>query len=309
MLDSIAQFNNALKKRIAWQGSISMGYGYNSNINLIPGDHRRDCYRNEVKEVCYGVGSAIKGQKFIYDANIEKRVPLYGYHSVLFKAYTHGYKYTKASQYNENTINIKSYYQYEDGIKAFSFGPIVEFKFIADQQRYHGFGVGIDTEYRFTPKFSVIAAVDYKKLNYRSVYQSSNGNKSSFYLTSLYGVTPNLVVFGGINGVIRNKQYQSDSYKQYGISVGVFKSFSQGFNFLGMASYKKTHFEQPQYALNYQIRDDNEQLYFIKLSAPKYSLFTLTSSLSYKFRKNHSNIDALYSYSQNEVEFKLEKRF
>ncbi len=76
-----------------------------------------------------------------------------------------------------------------------------------------------------------------------------------------------------------------------------------------MASYKKTHFEQPQYALSRQIRDDNEQLYFIKLSAPKYSLFTLTPSLSYKFRKNHSNIDALYSYSQNEVEFKLEKRF
>lgn len=309
VLDNIAQFTKALKKRTAWRGSISLGYGYNSNINQVPGDHRRDCYRSEVKEVCYGVGEATKGQKFIYEANIEKQVPLYRHHNALFKAYTYGYKYEKASQYNENIINTKSYYQYQDGIKTFAFGPTIEFKFIGDQQRYYGFGASIDVAYHFTPKFSVSAIVDYKKLNYRSMYQSSNGNKSTFYLTNIYAFSPDIIFFGGVDGVMRNKRYQSDSYKQYGIRVGVFKSFSQGFNFLGMASYKKTHFEQPQYALSRQIRDDNEQLYFIKLSAPKYSLFTLTPSLSYKFRKNHSNIDALYSYSQNEVEFKLEKRF
>lgn len=309
VLDSIAHFTNALRKRNAWHGSISIGYGYNSNINQVPGDYRKDCYRSEVKEVCYGAGEATKGQKFIYNANVEKRVPLYRYHNALFKAYTYGHKYDKAFQHNENLINIKSYYQYDDGIKSFAFGPIIEFKFIADQQRYHGFGVGVGTEYRFTPKFSVSAIADYKKLNYRNLYQNNDGNKSSFYLTSLYALDSNLILFGGIDGVIHNKQYQSDSYKQYGFRIGAFKNIAQGFNLFGMATYKKTQFNKPQYALSNGIRNDNEQLYFIKLSASGYKLLTLTPSLSYKYRVNNSNIDALYSYSQNEVEFKLEKRF
>lgn len=54
---------------------------------------------------------------------------------------------------------------------------------------------------------------------------------------------------------------------------------------------------------------DDEQLYLAKLSLPKYSIATMTPSISYRYRVNKSNIDALYSYQQSEIEIRLEKRF
>lgn len=309
VLATISQFITELSKRNSWSGSFSVGYGYNSNINQVPGDKRQRCYRNAVQQFCYGAGLADKGTKFIYDGDIKRTFSLYQHHSLLFKAYTYGNKYDGAAEYNENTSHIRVYYQYQDAKKSFAIGPISEFKWVGERRHYYGVGVGMEAEYRFLPQFSLSTVIDHQKINYRSPYQSQDGNKSQAYITGIYALSSDAVIFGGVDSGYVNKVYDSDSYKQYGIRGGIFKDVSQYYHLLGIASYKQTRFNAPQYALGSQNRMDDEQLYLAKLSLPKYSIATMTPSISYRYRVNKSNIDALYSYQQSEIEIRLEKRF
>ncbi len=309
VLNTISQFTSALDKRTRWSGSFSLGYGYNTNLNQVPGDGRQSCHRNSQSLFCYGAKNKVQDYKFVYDGNIARTFPIIRHQSLQFKAYTYGYKYDTEATYNENTTNLRLFYQYSDVKKSFSFGPIIELKFVGDKNRYHGIGAGIDSEYLFTPQFSLNMNIDYQNINYRSPYESNDGNKTNIYLTGIYAISPDMILFGGFDTSLVNKKYSSDSYKQYGIRGGIFKDYNNDYNFLGMLSYKKTKFNDIEYSLSENIRNDDEQLYLAKLSSPKYSVMTFTPSLSYKYRINKSSTDALYSYKQNEVEFKLEKRF
>lgn len=305
----IGQFTTELNKKSRWSGSFSTGYGYNSNINQVPNNDRKTCYQNLQQHLCYGGSQADKGSKFIYDGDINRSFALYQHQSVQFKAYSFGSHYEGNAEYNENTTNIRLYYKYHDANKSLSIGPITELKMVGGKRRYYGIGTGIDAEYRFSPQLSLSMMIDSKKMIYRTPYQSNDGNKSNLYLTGIYALTPETVLFGGIDSSLVNKKYESDSYQQYGARVGVFKDFNQGVNFLGLMSYKNTRFNDAQYEFNHKVRNDDEQLYLMKISIPKYSFMTLIPSISYKYRINNSSIDTLYSYKQSEVEFKLEKRF
>ena len=46
-----------------------------------------------------------------------------------------------------------------------------------------------------------------------------------------------------------------------------------------------------------------------RVSLPGYQMLTLTPFASYRFRKNHSSADGLYSYRQHEVVMGFETNF
>ncbi|USR64358.1 surface lipoprotein assembly modifier [Providencia stuartii] len=309
VMATISQFTSALESQNDWKGSLSFGYGFNSNLNQVPGDGRQTCFSNQQTKYCYGARKRISDSKLAYDGNLNRTWPLMQNHNIAFKSYTYGYKYQKESDYNENITNLKVLYQYSDAKKSFSLGPVSEFKFVGDKNYYHGIGISLDTEYLFTSKFSLNTNLDYQKLTYRSPYQNNDGNKTNAYITGIYAIDSDFIIFGGIDSSLVNKKFESDSYKQYGVRLGLFKDYQREYQLMGMMSFKKTKFNDIAYMLNGKTRNDNEQLYLIKLSSPKYQILTFTPSINYKYRTNTSSADALYSYKQNEVEFKLEKRF
>lgn len=310
VIATIHKFITAIENRTQLTGSFSFGYGYNSNINQVPGNDKKMCQVIGDRIFCIGSGNvkAKTGTKIVYDGYLTKNIPLYKNNNLQLKLNTYGNKYIANGDYNENTTYARFNYLYTDANTSFALGPITEFKFVADQQRYYGVGINLDLEYQFSPRLSFNLAADSQKLIYRTPYNSSDGNKTNLYFTTIYALVPQFILFGGVDSSLVNKQINSDSYKQYGIRGGFFSEISPAFNLLAMATYKKSYFNEFDYSLNTQ-RKDNEQLYFIKLSSPKYTLMTLTPSISYKYRINNSSADFLYAYRQGELEIKLEKRF
>nr|WP_269749518.1 surface lipoprotein assembly modifier [Xenorhabdus lircayensis] len=56
-------------------------------------------------------------------------------------------------------------------------------------------------------------------------------------------------------------------------------------------------------------RQDDEQLYTAAIKFPAAKIFGMTPSFTFRHRRNHSNVNWLYSYDKNEIQIQLEKYF
>ncbi|MBD4421629.1 DUF560 domain-containing protein, partial [Xanthomonas citri pv. citri] len=115
-------------------------------------------------------------------------------------------------------------------------------------------------------------------------------------------------LFIGADGTRVTTQVRSDDYYQTGLRAGVFSAITPDINLMVMATRRNSRFA----AFNTFVGDerrDREQLYMARVSLPGYQMLTLTPFASYRFRKNHSSADGLYSYRQHEVVMGFETNF
>lgn len=301
---TIKQFTGAIENRTAWTGSLSFGYVWNSNINQTPD---RDSpwlsggglWRREDPKSSGGVS---------WDASLSKIVPLSGHHALQVKGTTYGDRYPHQAAFSENTSTLALLYQYSNATTRAAIGPMIEMKFSDEQRLYTGRGIKLDGDYRFTPRLMFSLNADYQKLTYKKAYETSDGERGNLYLTGIYGLTPDTSLFLGADATRVTTQVRSDDYYQTGLRAGVFTAITPDITLLTMATRRNSRFA----AFNTFVGDerrDREQLYMARVSLPGYKLLTLTPFASYRFRKNHSSADGLYSYRQHEVVMGFETNF
>ena len=301
---TIRQFTGAIETRTAWTGSLSLGYVWNSNINQTPD---RDApwlsggglWRREDPKSSGGVS---------YDASLSKIFPLAGHHALQLKGTTYGDRYPHQAQFSENTSTLALLWQYSNATTRAAIGPVVEMKLSDEQRLYTGRGLRLDGDYRFTPRLMLSLNADYQKLTYKKEYETSDGERGNLYLTGIYGLTPATSLFIGADGTRVTTQVRSDDYYQTGLRAGVFSAITPDINLMVMATRRNSRFA----AFNTFVGDerrDREQLYMARVSLPGYQMLTLTPFASYRFRKNHSSADGLYSYRQHEVVMGFETNF
>ena len=293
-----------LKKKNTWHGMIKFGSSYDSNLNEASNSDAMHCFH----QTCMSSGNrSIAGGKWNYTLELSKRYPLFKQHSGQLSFGTLGLEPMKSITNRRNTVFINAGYQYEDENKKIDLLPTVEAKWCDNQYRNVNLGVKSTMEYALTNQVILLGYLSLENKNYVSEYTFNDGGKFTYSLIGLYTKNADLMFFGGLHGVNRNKEYVSDSYLQHGIKVGVLKTVGP-FEFLVSAGYKNTQFKGFDKHLNVK-RKDNNWYVNTQLKFDGKNVFNFTPSIYFNNQLNKSTADVIYSFKQSEVGVNFTKKF
>lgn len=303
-VSTIRQFTGAIEDRTAWTGSLSLGYGYNSNVNQTPD---RDTPWISGGGAWTRDAPADSGD-VNWDASLSKLIPLTGHHSLLIKGTSWGDRYPDHGEFSENTTNLALQYQFSNAASWLAIGPLGEIKSSGEKHLYTGTGVKLDASHILAPRLMVTLTADWQKLAYKKEYDSADGHRENLYLTGIFALTPKTSLFGGVDGTRVTTQVRSDDYYQTGVRAGFFSALTPDINLMALATRRFTRFGEYNVIIGNE-RRDREQMYMARLSAPGWKLLSFSPFISYRYRVNHSSADGLYSYRQHEVITGIETDF
>ncbi|MDC9582566.1 porin family protein [Xenorhabdus sp. PR6a] len=310
VLKNINSYLEAITLRNSWRGSFSAGYAYNDNVNMSP-DREPICthYVGDKCNIEQRIPKAVKAWGMSYDATLSRRYQLTGHHGIFGRSLIYGENYRDYHDENENTLLLVGGYNYKSKRHDFSFGPLFEYKQRADDAGYRATGAKTEWRWAFTAQTALNVELEHKQLRYQQPFRRKDGSFSSTYLTLFHSINKDVVLFGGGDWVYRdNKQYAVDRYQQWGVRAGIAGQIYPGINGSLFATLKQRHFgaSHPMTKIR---RQDNEQIYSAVIKVPAAEIWGMTPSVTFRHRRNHSNVAWLYSYNKNEILIRLEKYF
>ncbi|WP_074018989.1 surface lipoprotein assembly modifier [Xenorhabdus thuongxuanensis] len=309
VLKNINSYLEAIELRNSWRGSFSVGYAYNDNVNM---SSDKTICRKYLRNTCHETQhtpKAIKAWGMSYDATLSRRYQLFGHHGIFGRGLIYGENYRDYHDENENTFLLIGGYNYKSKSHDFSFGPLFEYKQRASDTYYRATGAKTEWRWAFTSQTVLNVELEHKQIHHQQSLRRKDGSFTSAYLTLFHSISKDVVLFGGGDWVYRdNNQYAEDRYQQWGIRTGIAGQIYPGINGSLFATLKKRHFGAYSPMLR-ATRQDNEQIYSAVIKVPAAEIWGMTPSFTFRHRRNHSNVDWLYSYNKNEVLIRLEKYF
>ncbi|WP_353170266.1 porin family protein [Acinetobacter rudis] len=313
---TIDVYLKGLNKRDEWQGSLSLGTRYATNINSAS-DHKavtshyvidQDGNKILVKQETRGTPDPIDAQAFDYEVALNKRWSLQDNHGIAFKAFGYGRAYDDHKNFNEMTLNLNAGYSYQDQRNQILIAPVFEHRRYQNKSLSNAWGgrvewmrfVGKDKAFKLEAEFKDIDNV---------LYSNQSGVESSGFATFWKVLPKQWTLFGGIDFIDHNsEEVYFTAYQQQGIRLGLSKQFSQDFNATLFSSFRWRQYDKFNKFLEAK-RDDFEQNHMLIVSAPKWEFYGMIPSLMYQYNRNKSNVDWFYSYDKHNASFKLEYRF
>lgn len=316
VLTTVNTFVQALKKRDSWQGSVSAGYTYVSNLNSSSEQSKtwtlygKDSDGNiiPIEQVTRGTPKAESATGLDYEASLIKRYAIKGHHGVALRALAFGQSYNDHAAFNESTININAGYSYFDLKNQIGVSPLFEHKRYGNNGLYNAWGARAEWMHFISADKAFKLEAESKDLNYQK-YKTLDGVESSAFAT-FWKILPNQwTVFSGLDVVDHSTQEKyMAAYQQQGVRLGLSKSWSTGFNTTLLSSYRWRVFDK--YAETFLARrHDFEQNYTFVMQMPRFEFYGMTPNLTYRYNHNKSNVDWLYSYDKHNISLKLEHRF
>lgn len=307
----------ALEQRRRWHGSISIGGGYNDNINQ--GNGKRECVGMFMGQ-CFSyrslpepVGSAF----WQYSAVAAKQIPLRGHHNLLLRGLSYGTKYRRddtqsepPEPYSENTAALYAGYQYTDSRHDFTFTPYFEHYYRGSRSRYRAWGAETGWERNLNAKWSLNARAEGRRVKYleqeRQYYSDYTLYTGGVGLG--YTFSDGLGLYGDIDLTRRKYPYAASSSKEYTARIGGYKMFQNGIYFNAAALYRKSRYDAGSYFTAGEPRRDRQTILTAALGASKLSFKNIYPELRVKRTLARSNSD-FYAYRQNEYALALKYRF
>ncbi|PHM66155.1 hypothetical protein Xsto_01380 [Xenorhabdus stockiae] len=310
VLKNINSYLEAIALRNSWRGSFSAGYAYNNNVNMSSDQDATFLgFTPDGSIVKRQIEKAVKAWGMSYDATLSRRHQLSGYHSLVIRGLIYGENYRNYQDGNENTIQLASGYSYKSKNHDISFSPLFEYKQLAGDRFYHAAGIKTEWRWGITTQTALNIELEHKLLRHQHDYRKKDGGLTSSFLSLSHTIGKDFVLFGGGDWIYRgNDQYPVDRYQQWGIRAGVGGQIYHGINGLLSATLRDRHFGAYNPMLNAK-RHDTEQIYTATIKVPAAEIMGMTPSVTFRHRRNHSNVDWLYSYKKNEVLLRLEKFF
>ncbi|MDX7986349.1 DUF560 domain-containing protein [Xenorhabdus sp. 12] len=305
VLKNINSYLEAIDLRTGWRGSFSAGYAYNDNVNM-SSDYGPTYFMGRYMQA----PKAVKAWGMSYDATLSRRYQLSGHHGIFGRGLIYGENYRNYHDENENTFQLVSGYSFKNRNHDFSFGPLFEYKQRTDDISYRAIGAKTEWRWALTNKTAINLELEHKQLRHQKQrYRRKDGELSSTYLTLSHAINRNFVLFGGGDWLYRHNDHDSvDSYQQWGIRAGIAGELYSGINGSLSAALKERRFGAFHPMLN-TTRQDTEQIYTAVIKVPAAEILGMTPSLTFRHRRNHSNVNWLYGYNKNEVLIRLEKYF
>lgn len=305
-----------LNQRDSWQGSVSLGARYSSNINNTSEksttwiEYGRDADGNKIpiKQIKRNTPDAISANALDYEFALNKRWSLQENHGFAIKAFGFGRAYDDYKNFNEMTLSVNAGYSFQNRQKQILIAPVFEHRRFENNSFSNAWGgraeimnfIGNDKALKLEAEVKDIDNV---------LYPTQSGLESSAFLTFWKILPYNLTLFGGLDYVDHNSEEKYfTAYQQEGVRFGLSKQFSEGVNTTLYSSMRWRQYDKYNAVLNDK-RDDFEQNYTFVVSVPKWKFYGLTPNFTYQYNKNKSNIDWLYSYDKHNLSVKLERRF
>ncbi|PHM23337.1 surface lipoprotein assembly modifier [Xenorhabdus ehlersii] len=311
VVKNIDSYLKAIALRNGWRGSFSVGYAYNDNVNM-SSQSPPTCLIPNPNGGCHKerhIPKAIKAWGMSYDATLSRRYQLSGHHGIFGRGLIYGENYRDYHDENENTFLLVGGYNYKSSNHDVSFGPLYEYKQRAGYPFSHSIGAKTEWRWVLTKQTALNVELEHKQLRHKQTYRWKNGELTSSYLTLSHAISKEFVLFGGGDWVYRNNdQHPTDSYQQWGFRAGIAGQIYTGINGSLFATLRVRHFDayNPIFEVK---RQENEQIYTAVIKVPAAEIWGMTPSFTFRHRRNHSNVDWLYSYNKNEVLIRLEKYF
>ncbi|MGF6148943.1 TPR repeat-containing protein NMB0313 precursor [Kingella potus] len=307
----------SLDQRRQWHGSISIGGGYNDNINQ--GNGKRECAGMFMGQ-CFSYRSlpAPVGSPFWqYSAVAAKKIPLRGHHNLLLRPLAYGTKYRRddtqsepPEPYSENTAALYAGYEYTDADDDFTFTPYFEHYYRGGRSRYRAWGAEAGWERNLNAKWSLNARAEAKRVKYleqeRQYY--SDYTLYSGGLGLGYTFSDGLGLYGGLDLARRKYPYAASSSKEYTARLGGYKMFQNGIYFNAAALRRLARYDAGSYLTAGEPRRDRQTIFTAAIGASKWSFKNIYPELRFKRTTSRSNSD-FYVYRQNEFALALKYRF
>lgn len=311
-------YQAALEERRSWHGSVSLGLGYNSNINQANGmlTSTRLCTFFECYEYSRKMPDPIKSASRVYDLAAERRVQLYGNHHLLVRGLSYGSNYHKHGEdtpqtwYDENTSVVYAGYNYLSALNDVSLTPMFEHYYSDHHAKYQASGLRGEWKHSLTERLRVGVQAQARHFRFQGEqrdyfedYDERMGGGTLSYL-----IDNQTLLYGGATYTRRSQDADTASSREYMGNVGVYRMFEAGLNLNLTALYRTTRYDAPDVFLG-GLRKDKQQIYIANLALPRFSLAGVVPNLYVKRTVTDSSIDWAYAYRQTEVALKFEKTF
>ncbi|WEK31536.1 MAG: porin family protein [Candidatus Pseudomonas phytovorans] len=318
VLPILQGYQHALDERDSWHGSLSAGFGYNSNINQGNGmlTTTQVCFVLECVDYSRKMPDPIKSSSLVYDLAAERRLQLSGNHHLLVRGLSYGNDYHRHSEeapqtwYDENTSVLYAGYNYLSALHDASFTPLFETYYSNHHTKYQASGMRGEWKYALTDRWRTGLVGQYKHFRFQGEQRDyfddfderTLGGSLSYLLDS------RTLVFGGITYTRRTQAEASASNREYMGNLGVYRMFDVGVSLSLTALYRETRYDEEDAFLG-GLRRDRQQIYIANLGMPRFAVASVVPNLYVKRTVNDSSIDWAYAYRQTEVALKFEKTF
>lgn len=307
---TIATYYKALDNREAWHGSLSFGPQYNNNLNQTSQIDR--CVdRDAASGFCF-VGfeaeQKIHSGGTVYEATLSKQRQLKGHHGLMFRGVAYGNLYWGESNFGEDNALVYGGYQYRDAATSVALLPFYEFNRYGGHAISRAYGLRTEWQQRLSPRSNVNLDLEHKQQSYVNAYQHNDGKQQSAFVTMTHALTPELVFFGGVDGLRKKTASPVNSHQQFGLRLGLYQAITPKLSASMYTSFRYRRYQGFNAFLGAQ-RKEHEQAYNVVLQWPQQQLWGFSPSLNLKHTQVNSNADYVYNYKKNEFSLRLNKYF
>lgn len=292
-----------IENRYKWHKNINFSMAYNSNIDQAQGGDKQYCAK----------GTCITGQPTRasmvnnFYLSSTTMVPLRGQHTWMQGLAFSGVDYLRDDSKRKVTLQANGGYQFADNNKKLALIPSGLVAWQNNQFHYYKIsGKGLLEVYP-SQILSIYASVDVNEYQYNKRYAAHDGNERIYSLGLVYILnTHRKLIIRGSN-VSYNKQLESDSYRQYELSVSAF-SYIHKTEIANTIGYRKTKFNRYDWSLDTQ-RVDHYWYFKTQFNKTNFKILQFSPSIYFNYQINNSSADVIYSYKQSEFGVNFSKAF
>lgn len=306
--DLVNQYLLALEKRDSWNVKLSVRYLNEENVNNASSSLN-------IENTAFVKGRTMLPQKANgvgYTLGLERDFNLLNAHYLHFENYLLGKNYWDNHDYDDIINRTYLGYRNKNAKQNWSILPFYEQQWYGNH-RYKWAG-GVRAEYRdwVAKNWQISTALEYSRNHYHS-NTNLNGNNKLASFTLVWQRNPRQFFYTGFDFSRETTLERSYSYDLKTARVGWGQEWSWG-----ISSRVNTSISNREYKADLRLgsvfsfskpREDNIYSVGVTVWKRDWHLWSVTPKLNYSWKKQDSNFDSLYSYSDSSINLFFEKSF
>lgn len=317
----VGQYQQALKERSGWHGSMAVGLGHNSNINQASGDVT--CFL-ELGGVCVferRMPQAIRSGMLNYELALQRRWHLGGNHNLQLRPVSYGSYYQRQgesgsasiSDYGNATSVLYLGYQWLDARRTLNVTPYVEHFYRNRHTDYVAHGLQVEGQFVVGSRWRLGASADTKRYVHTDQGRRVSGSDYTQHqagLSASYALSPRFTVYGGADMVRKKYAVDQASTRDKVLRAGVYYGLEGAAGLFVSATgiWRNSRSDAFDGFLGAR-RHDKQQVFIASIGANNWKLAGLAPELRVRYSRNRSNVDWAFGFEQSEVSVMLRRHF
>lgn len=317
----VDQYQQALKQRDGWHGSMAVGLGHNSNINQASGDVT--CFM-KLGGVCVferRMPEPIGSSMINYELALQRRWHLGGNHNLQVRPVSYGSYYqrqdkggrTPITDYGNATSVLNLGYQWLDARRTLSVTPYVEHFYRNRSTDYVAHGLQLEGQFAVGNRWRLGATADAKRYEHTEQGRRVSGSDYTQYqfgLSASYALSSRSMLYAGADVVRKKHAVAQASTRDTVLRAGIYHGFEgkAGLFVNATGVWRSSRSDAFDGFLGAR-RHDRQQVFIASLGANGWKLAGLSPELRLRYSRNRSNVDWAFGFKQTEVSLMLRHSF